>query len=213
MGASAEETAGLFLPGKETQHEVTLSAGFWLAETTVTQELWLAVMSSNASIFISQQNPVERVSWLDAQQFLERLNRLIPGLSARLPAEVEWEHACRAGSKEAYSFGSAVRPDQVNYNCAEEDAAQCRRRTVAVKTLPANAWGLHEMHGNVQEWCQDAWQDDLGFSGKKNAPEEGSLRVVRGGSWACRAEYVRSASRDRYYADWRGGSIGFRLAV
>ncbi|WP_417911025.1 formylglycine-generating enzyme family protein [Candidatus Electronema sp. PJ] len=215
MGAPAEESAGYVLPGKETQHEVILSKGFWLAETVVSQELWQAVMKNNPSGFAGLQQPVERVSWLNAQQFLRRLNALIPGLSARLPTEAEWEYACRAGSVTPFSFGEEITTEQVNYNAAEEEGGLCRRQTIEVKSLPANAWGLYEMHGNVWEWCQDSWQDDLGNTSVIDPQAQGSrnLRVVKGGSWVCTAGYVRSASRDRYYAEYNGSSIGFRLAV
>ncbi len=215
MGAPQEESDGYFLPGKESQHEVTLSAGFWLAETAVPQVLWQAVMKSNPSGFGGPQHPVERVSWLDAQQFLRRLNNLIPNLRARLPTEAEWEYACRAGSSGPFSFGEEITPEQVNYNAAEEEGRHCRRRTVAVRSLPANPWGLYEMHGNLWEWGHDSWQDDLGTEpvADPQGAAAGELRVVKGGSWACAAGYVRSATRDRHYADYSGGSIGFRLAV
>jgi formylglycine-generating enzyme required for sulfatase activity len=213
MGAPAEETEGYYLPSKETQHEVTLTKGFWLAETAVTQELWQVVMKSNPSGFSGLQRPVERVSWLEAQRFLQRLNGLIPGLTARLPTEAEWEYACRADNAAPFAFGEEIRPEQVNYNpSAEEGEKLYRRQTVLVKSLPANAWGLYEMHGNVWEWCQDAWQEDEPVI-HPQMPERGDLRVVRGGSWVCSAAYVRSASRDRHYADYSSGSSGFRIAL
>lgn len=216
MGAPEEESDGYFLPGKETRHEVRLSRGFWLAETAVTQELWQAVLPGNPSGFIGPQHPVERVSWDMAQQFLQRLNALVPGLNVRLPTEAEWECACRAGSDAPFSFGDAITPEQVNYNPSDEIGEKlCRRRTVPVKSLPANAWGLHEMHGNAWEWCQDGWQEDLGGDAALDpqGAAAGVLRVVKGGSWACGAGYVRAACRDRCWPDFSGGSIGLRLAV
>mgnify|MGYP000343781190 CR=1 FL=1 len=218
MGAADEETAGLVLPGKETQHEVRLSKGFWLAETVVTQEFWQAVMRSNPSSFSGPQQPAEQVSWAEAQSFLQRLNTLRPQLYARLPTEAEWECACRAGSKTAFAFGEQIGPEQVNFNTFGDGREELyRRRPVPVRSLPANAWGLYEMHGNVWEWCCDVWQDDLGCAAVADPqvpePDQGGLRVVRGGSWVCDAADVRSASRDRYPADYRGASIGFRIAV
>ncbi|MGR0481492.1 MAG: formylglycine-generating enzyme family protein [Candidatus Electronema sp. V4] len=216
MGSPEAESEGYFLPGKETRHEVRLSKGFWLADTAVTQELWQAVMQANPSGFSRPQHPVERVSWDMAQQFLRRLNALIPGLNARLPTEAEWECACRAGSGGPFSFGEAITPEQVNYNPSEEIGEKlCRRRTVPVKSLPANAWGLHEMHGNIWEWCQDWWQEDLGGEAvlDPQGAAAGVLRVVKGGSWVCGAGYVRAASRDRCCPDYSGGSTGLRLAV
>ncbi len=197
MGAPEEETVGLFLPSQETQREVQLRQGFWLAETTVTQKLWQAVMHCNPSSFSGPEQPVEQVTWLDAQLFLQRLN-----VNARLPTEVEWECACRAGSNSPFSFGKQIRPEQVNFNTSSDGWDELyRRRPVPVRSLPANAWGLYEMHGNVWEWCHDLWLD------------KSELRVVRGGSWVCDAASVRSASRDRYPADYKGASIGFRIAV
>jgi sulfatase modifying factor 1 len=215
MGAPPAESEGYFLPGKETPHEVTLTKGFWLAETAVTQELWQAAMRSNPSGFSGLLLPVERVSWFDVQQFLRQLNGLIPGLTARLPTEAEWEYACRAGNKTPFSFGEEITTEQVNYNAAEEEGGLCRHRTVKVKSLPANAWGLYEMHGNIWEWCHDLWQEDLGTEAviDPGGAKNGELRVVKGGSWACAAGYVRSASRDRHYENYSGGSVGFRLVV
>ena len=216
MGAPDEETAGLHLPGQETLHEVRLSQGFWLAETAVTQELWLAVTGSNPSGFKGPQQPVERVSWEEAQHFLQRLNTMLPRLHARLPTEAEWECACRAGSRTAFSFGEQIRPEQVNFNtCLDGWEELYRRQTVPVRSLPANAWGFYEMHGNVWEWCQDCWQEDLDAAPAEDSQRafQGELRAVRGGSWVCDAASVRSASRDRYPADYRGASIGFRIAA
>ncbi len=216
MGSPEAESEGYFLPGKETRHEVRLSRGFWLAETAVTQVLWQAVMQDNPSGFIGPLHPVERVSWDMAQQFIGRLNALVPGLKARLPTEAEWECACRAGSCGPFSFGDEITPEQVNYNPSEEIGENLfRRRTVQVKSLPANAWGFHEMHGNIWEWCQDWWQEDLGYDAALDpqGPERGEFRVLKGGSWACGAGYVRAALRDRCCPDFSGGSTGLRLAV
>ena len=216
MGAPDEETAGLYLPGQETLHEVRFSKGFWLAETTVTQELWQAVMKNNPSSFSGPQQPVEQVSWEDAQSFLQRLNAMLPTMQARLPTEAEWECACRAGSRTAFSFGEQIRPEQVNFNTSSDGRDELyRRQTVPVRSLPANDWGLYEMHGNIWEWCQDRWQDDLGAAATADSqgPDQGELRAVSGGSWVCDAAAVRSASRDRYPADYRGAGIGFRIAA
>ena len=212
MGAPEEETAGLFLPSKETQRAVQIWHGFWLAETTVTQELWQTVQHSNPSSFQGPAQPVEQVSWEDVQNFLQQLNSMLPDMKARLPTEVEWESACRAGSDTPFSFGEQIKPEQVNFNTSSDGWEELyRRRPVPVRSLPANAWGFYEMHGNLWEWCADLWQDH----GEARCPAEvlPKLRVVRGGSWVCDAASVRSASRDRYPADYKGASIGFRLAV
>jgi formylglycine-generating enzyme required for sulfatase activity len=204
--------------GKETQHEVRLRKGFWLADTAVSQELWQFVMRSNPSRFQGRELPVDSVSWQDAQLFLQRLNAMVPGLAARLPTEAEWEYACRAGSNAPFAFGSQITPEQVNYNGSYPyqggQKGQFRKQTVAVGSLPANAWGLHEMHGNLWEWCHDWWQEDLGSDAAVDSqgPEQGEFRVVRGGSWFLGGKGVRSAVRGRFAPTFRNDRVGFRIA-
>ncbi|MCI0734135.1 MAG: formylglycine-generating enzyme family protein, partial [Methylococcaceae bacterium] len=143
----------------ETPHEVVLTRGFWLADTTCTQALWEAVMGDNPSYFKGRDRPVETVRWEDTQAFLEKINSGVPGLALRLPTEAEWEYACRAGTATPFWFGGQIAPEQVNYNgnypYAGGAKGRYRQETVAVKSLPCNPWGLYEMHGNVWEWCQD----------------------------------------------------------
>jgi len=131
-------------PGSETLRSVKLTQGFWLADTAVTQALWLAVLGGdNPSSFHDRlENPVERISWDDARAFIDRLNTLIPGLSAKLPTEIQWEYACRAGTETPFSFGKNINPGQVNYNgqypYASAGKGHYREKTVPVKSLPAN---------------------------------------------------------------------------
>ncbi|WP_310459886.1 formylglycine-generating enzyme family protein [Sphaerotilus sp.] len=196
----------------ETQHPVLLTQGYWLADTACTQELWEAVMRKNPSDFKNDpQNPVENVSWNDiTQEFLPHLNKLVPGLNLTLPTEAQWEYACRAGTQTRYSFGDEIDQDQVNFEGK-------RGKTVPVKALPENRWGLYQMHGNVWEWCQDALAaypegtliDPVVHQDKK---EKGRLRVLRGGGWILNGRYCRSASRNASGPDGRSSSIGFRLA-
>jgi formylglycine-generating enzyme required for sulfatase activity len=203
----------------EVQHRVTLSRGYWIADTACTQSLWRAVTGDNPGHFKeNEQNPVEQVSWDDAQDFVAALNRLVPGLWARLPTEAEWEYACRAGTKTPFSFGDNITPEQVNYNGNYPYAGGrkdvYRAKTVPVGSLPANAWGLYEMHGNVLEWCQD-WYGDYhpGPVVDPVDPEKGAFRVVRGGSWIIFGGNVRSAIRYRFEPGHRHRAIGFRLAL
>ncbi len=204
--------------GKETRHEVRLSHGFWLADTLVTQELWQLVMQNNSSKFRGKDHPVDSVSWEDAQRFLQQLNVLLPGLNARLPTEAEWEYACRAGTSTAFSFGSRITPEQVNYNgqfpCSCAAKGLFRRKTAPVRSLPANAWGFYEIHGNLWEWCQDWWQEDLGPEAAldPHGPEQGEFRVVRGGSWFLGGKGVRSAVRGKFAPNFRSDRVGFRIA-
>jgi formylglycine-generating enzyme required for sulfatase activity len=203
----------------ETQHRATLTQGYWLADSACTQALWQTVMGNNPANFQDDiNNPVERVSWNDVQQFLQRLNGLVPGLTARLPIEAEWEYACRAGTKTPFSFGDNITPEQVNYDgdypYAGADKGLNRGKTVSVKSLPPNPWGLYEMHGNVWEWCQD-WYSDYPAEPVTDpvGPETGVGRVLRGGSWFDRGWFVRSAARSRYEPDYRNSGIGFRFAL
>ncbi len=201
----------------ERLHEVTLSRGFWLADTACTQALWQAVTGKNPSDFKGPERPVEQVSWEDAQEFLEQLNEKIPGLELRLPTEAEWEYACRAGTRMSFWFGENITPEQANYNgdypYAGGEKGLNRNGTVEVKTLPCNAWGLYQMHGNVDEWCAD-WLGNYadGPVTDPAGPDSGSDHVVRGSSWADYGQFVRSAYRDGYSPDTRFISLGFRFA-
>lgn len=204
--------------GDEEQHEVTISK-FWLAETACTQELWQAVMGDNPSMFKGGGLPVEQVSWDDCQRFLDAINRMLPlpGNGFRLPTEAEWEHACRAGTSTPFSFGQNITPDEVNYDgnypYADGEKGEYRRLTVPAGSLPCNAWGLHEMHGNVWEWCAD-WCGKYpgGAVIDPRGPDRGAHRVLRGGSWFNYARNCRSAYRSYYVPGYRNGSVGFRFA-
>ena len=203
---------------RETQHEVTLTRGYWLADTACTQALWQAVMGGNPSRFNDDPaNPVEQVSWDDVQTFLDRLNELVPGLAAGLPSEAQWENACRAGTTTPFSFGKNITPEQVNYDgntpYADGKKGLYRKRTVPVKSLPPNPWGLYEMHGNVYEWCAD-WYGDYpeGPQIDPPGPSEGVIRVLRGGSWYDYGRDCRAAYRNGDGPDERNRYLGFRLA-
>jgi len=203
---------------RETQHEVTLTQGYWLADSACTQALWLAVTGDNPSRFKDDaNNPVERVRWNDVETFIEKLNSLVPGLSARLPTEAEWEYACRAGTATPFSLGENMTPEQVNYNgnypYAGGTKGLYRKKTVPVKSLPPNPWGLHEMHGNVWEWCQDRFAAfDAMPQTDPPGPPTGAGRVLRGGSWFNLAWYCRSSYRGYDQPVDQDGDAGFRCA-
>ena len=194
------------------QHPVTISRGFWLADTPCTQALWLAVVGGkNPSDFQSGadagQQPVEQVSWDDVLAFLAALRVQLPQADPLLPTDAEWEYACRAGTLTAYSWGDSAKPGRANMAGAE-------KQTSPVKRYPPNPWGLYDMHGNVWEWCADARR------GVVDRPEvdpsggtEGDARVLRGGAWHDHAARARAACRNhgRRGGAWRDG--GFRLAL
>jgi len=212
----------------ERRHCVVLTQGLWLADTACTQALWQAVLGENPSLFSDDpENPVEQVSWDDVvQRFLPALNARVPGLDAVLPTEAQWEYACRAGTDTPFWFGRQVTTAQVNHNgnypYAGGAKGEHRDRTVQVKALPANGWGLHQMHGNVWEWCADEYGDYpeitvVDPTGPQPHDGEttdgaGRQRVLRGGSCFPRGRYCRSAGRNAYVPDVRNDGIGFRLA-
>lgn len=218
MGSPGEE-AERYAEGvyAETQHLVVLTRGFWLADTACTQALWQAVLDENPSQFKGAERPVENVSWKDVvERFLPALDRLVPGLAPTLPTEAQWEYACRAGTTTPFWFGENITTDQVNYNgeypYAGGAMGEFRNQTVPVKVLPANGWGLYQMHGNVWEWCAD-WageypKDDLV---DPQGPDAGRERVLRGGGWYNIGRDCRSAIRYGFEPGHRV-IIGFRLA-
>jgi len=216
MGSPADEPQR---GSAELLHEVTLSRGFWIADTACTQALWMAVWPVNPSHFQDDpRNPVENVAWHDAQRFIGELNRRLSGVHARLPTEAEWEYACRAGTTTPFSFGSTVTTDEINYHgdfpYAGGAPGAYRQRPLPVRTLPANAWGLYEMHGNVWEWCED-WYADYPHEPQidPRGPAFGKMRVLRGGTWSDPARYARAATRSRIEPAYRPRSTGFRLVL
>ena len=189
------------------RHCVVLERGFWMFDTACTEALWSAVMNTAPRHPLGPGYPVTHVSWDDARDFVQRLNALLPGLSVDLPSEARWEYAGRAGTDTAYNFGKRVSKKRVRYSSD---------KPVEVGSLPANKWGLFEMHGNIWEWCLDHWHGNY-----DGAPDDGSAwlgaeraasRVFRGGSWLVIARIVRAAFRLGDDPAARGGSIGFRCA-
>lgn len=218
MGSSILEIGREPSPwGKETRHTVVISRGFWLADTTCTQRLWHAVMKCNPSEFAGEQRPVERVSWFDIQEFLHRIGKDNSG-PCRLPTEAEWEFAARAGSETTFSFGDSISSAEANFNgerpYCHGRRGPYRRETVDVDAFDRNPWGLYQMHGNVWEWCRDAYQEDLGGESVVDPFNDGSdevSRVVRGGGWSCPGHGARSAFRSYDKPTDRLSNLGFRL--
>jgi formylglycine-generating enzyme required for sulfatase activity len=200
-GASPE------LVADEVPHQVTLSAGFWLADSPCTQALWLGVMGANPAHFTGDlQRPVESVSWADVQRFMVALNGVVAGGTFGLPTEAQREYACRAGTLGPFA-GPSI--DELGWYLDNSEHA-----THAVKGKSANAWGLFDMHGNVAEACAD-WYDDYPARAVSDpvGPAAGAERVYRGGCWATEAWVCRSAHRLSFDPEMRADSIGFRLAA
>ena len=230
-------SAGTFLMGsadgaapddEKPQHRVTIGKPFYLGKYEVTQTQWRAVMGSSpyletrsndfyhlpgmAGRLNGPNNPAT-VSWNDAQEFIKRLNVKEGHGRYRLSTEAEWEYAARAGTGTAYSFGDDA-ADLGRFAWYGEDFASGSTHPVGQKA--ANPWGLYDMHGNVWEWVQD-WYGERHYANSPaldpGGPQTGSKRVVRGGSWHQSATSWRSAFRRQYDADYRGISIGIRLAL
>ncbi|MDR1291187.1 MAG: formylglycine-generating enzyme family protein [Planctomycetaceae bacterium] len=203
----------------ETQHQVILSRGFWVQEMEVTQEQWSSVMGSNPSYFKDSRLPVETVSWNDCQEYIRKLNILIPSdYEFSLPTEAQWEYACRAGSTTPFNFGSKLNGDKANcdanYPYGTLTKGTYLEKTASVGSYQANGWGLYDMHGNVFEWCND-WYGDypVGSVTDPMGANNGSFRVYRGGGWLIGAEYGRSASRHFREPSYRNISFGLRCSL
>jgi formylglycine-generating enzyme required for sulfatase activity len=196
-------------------HKVTISKPFYLGKYEVTQAQWEAVMGNTPSRFKGRTNPVEQISWNDAQAFIYRLNKQEGHSRYRLPTEAEWEYAARAGSTSAYCFGDDA-GQLKQYAWYDENS----RSTYPVGQKAPNAWDLYDMHGNVREWVQD-WYGEGYYSRSPRTdpqgPSSGSSRVpgrvLRGGSWCVVARGCRSACRSGITPDLRDDSVGFRLAL
>ena len=217
--------AGTFLMGSpkaeaerredETQHEVTLTRGFWLSVYPVTQHQWQTVMGHNPSWFcfegggkedvkglVTEDFPVEQVSWDEAMAFCSRLARLEHGGidTCRLPSEEEWEYACRAGTQTPFHFGATLDGKDANYNGNYPYGTSAKTkflgRTSEAGVYVANAFGLHDMHGNVWEWTSSV---------------QGLARGYRGGCWLHSAALSAAARRCWMEPTERWMILGFRL--
>lgn len=196
------------LESHESLVQVTITQPFWLARTEVTQAQWKVVMGGLPSSFKGANLPVESITWHDAQDFIERMNSkgMLPeGWKWALPTEAQWEYACRAGQTQDYSGGSL---DESGWYSGNSN-----RRTHEVGFMQPNPWGLHDMNGNVSEWCADWYGAELAGGMDPQGSAWGFLRVRRGGSWGDGASKCRSSHRDRLNPDVRDSLVGFRPAL
>jgi sulfatase modifying factor 1 len=193
--------------GDEQQHQVSLTAGFWLAETPCTQGLWQSVMGGNPSHALHDpRHPVDSVSWDQCQAFLAALAQRVPGAPARLPSEAEWEYACRAGSSGA-TYGPPL--DAIAWYSANSDGEPQQVRLKA-----PNAWGLYDMLGNVDQWCSDFYHEFNGSALSDPAgPVSGSERVYRGGAFDSDEEFCRCARRASMAPARHRPNLGLRIAI
>ena len=212
---------GTFQMGSESRytyddkpvHSVTLS-DYYIGETEVTQALWTAVMGSNPSNWKGDNLPVEKVSWDDCQEFINKLNQLT-GKRFALPTEAQWEYAARGGSKSrGYEYSGSNNIDDVAWYWYK-GKGYGSRKTHQVGTKQANELGLYDMSGNVYEWCQDYWYGSYSSSSQTDpaGPSTGSNRVIRGGSWYGDAGICRSAYRGNRDPGYSCFNLGFRLVL
>ncbi len=203
---------------EKPQHQVTVKP-FFMGKYEVTQAQWQAVMGNNPSYFNGDNRPVETISWEDAVAFCQRLSKMT-GKTYRLASEAEWEYAARAGTTTPFYFGETITTDLANYDgdytYASEPKGVYRSKTTEVGIFPPNGFGLYDMHGNVWEWCADAWHDNY-----KGAPTDGSiweitaqsLRLLRGGSFSNDPDFCRTALRGGYTSDDRDDNRGVRVVA
>jgi formylglycine-generating enzyme len=221
----------------EAQVEVTLTRGFWAGKYEVTQGDWRRVVGElpappTAELPEGDDLPVGNVNFAQAEEFCRELTELarrsgeLPGgWEFRLPTEAQWEYACRAGTTTATAFGDSLGRTQANfkgrpYNGAADEGPS-PGKAAPVGSYPANAWGLHDMHGNTFEWCRDWYHaglpggTDPDLSGRRGRPNrDGShSRVRRGGAWDDDGMFCRSALRLRYEPERGYDHIGFRVVL
>lgn len=201
--------------GRETEHEVTLTRPFYMGVHEVTQAQFQAVMGTNRSHFQGPANPVECVSWNDADAFCRGLSART-GLRVELPTEAQWEYACRAGTITPFYTGETITTDDANFDGTEGGLYEgsCPDRPLPVGNFPPNALGLHDMHGNIWEWCRD-WQDAYPSRTQVDpaGPAAAYVKVLRGGCYQWRADRCRSAYRDGQSQTLRTPVHGFRVCV
>jgi len=230
MGSPPDE------PGRradEAQVEVTLSKGFWMGKYEVTQGQWKRVMGAIPGELVAGEGsdfPVYWINFIEAEEFCHRLTErahasgeLPADWEFRLPTEAQWEYACRAGTTTAFSFGETLTSKQANIGKPYDGTPDGSPGAAAVKvgSYPANAWGLHDMHGNEFEWCRDWYHPHLpggvdpDLREVKGIPNRDGTysRVRRGGAWMDDSRFCRSALRLRYEPPRRADHIGFRVVV
>lgn len=231
MGSPEKE---LHRQSDELQHEVAITKAFYLGNLEVTQSQYEKIMGTNPSHFSAKgggkqqvndrdtsQYPVERVAWNDAVEFCKKLSAK-EEKTYRLPTEAEWEYACRAGAKTVFHPGNDFNSTLANINglgyssYGKEVGGPFYRCTVAGGEYKRNAFGLYDMHGNVQEWCADWYAADYYKDSPKSdpqGPKDGAERVLRGGAWPSSAKACRSAARNHMPPDEKTYTTGFRVVL
>lgn len=199
----------------EVLHRVTLTKAFYMSVTEVAQAQWQIIMGSNPSFEIGDKLPVDTVTWDQAAEFCRKLTKK-EGVTYRLATEAEWEYACRAGTTTPFHTGATISPDQANYDgnstYGKGVKGIFREGPSKVGSLAANAWGLHDMHGNVWEWCAD-WYAEYPKEAVRDptGPAHGEHRIIRGGCWINFPAVCRSANRGEIPPRSWNFHTGFRV--
>ncbi len=208
------------------QHRVTITSGFWMGKYPVTQRQFQRLMGHNPSHFkrllfsTGLDAPVENVSWYQATDFCAKLESVLPKVlqnhTVRLPTEAEWEYACRGGTTTPYYTGARLGTAQANIlgsNPLAEYSLNRRGATTRVGLYPANPWGLHDMHGNVKEWCEDGHRKYTAAA-QVDPWQTSKKRTVRGGGHRSAARWCRSAARGwEKIPEQKFPAVGFRIIL
>lgn len=207
-------------PGRnddEYLHRVTITQLFYIGQHEVTQAEWGRVMRTDPSRFTGcEKCPVEQVDFYQVNEFLSRLNAGNTAVRFRLPTEAEWEYACRAGSRTAFSTGEHLTASQANvdtrYTSTGSEDGAAYEKTLPVGRFAANKWGIRDMHGNVWEWTNDWYGPyDPRQEIDPRGSETGTRKVIRGGSWRFDANSARCGLRYTHAPQDKGDSLGFRV--
>ena len=200
--------------GEKPPHKVSIQRPFAASKYEVTFGEWDACVAGGGCASNPRpseagwgkgRRPVINVSWEDAKEYVAWVSRKA-GTTYRLLSEAEWEYAARAGTTTNYAFGDTITNSQAQYS---------KRNTAEVGSFQPNNFGLHDMHGNVSEWCEDSWHPNyIGAPADASAWPSGDMhaRVLRGGSWFHAPAGIRSAYRAKYLQDYRASDVGFRVA-
>ena len=207
----------------ERLHKVTITQGFYMQATEMTQRQWVKLMDKNPSHFGDREHrgyPVENVTWVEVQEFIDKLNDRQDVVRYRLPTEAEWEYACRAGTSTAFYNGDVPKSEEgeEGYSRILNEVAwyhhNSEQTTHPVALKKPNNWGLYDMHGNVWEWCSD-WVSEYPVTPcvDPQGPEDGHARIRRGGSWSHFPMFCRAANRSWHDPHDSTADTGFRLVA
>jgi formylglycine-generating enzyme required for sulfatase activity len=208
----------------ESEHKIRMNYDFWISKYEITQKQWSALIGPpNPSQFVGSNRPVDSVSWFDCMRFCKKLNGISKPDSNyvySLPTEAMWEIACRADSIDPFNVGESIDNKSANfsyslpYNTESLINAKDPIGTVSVGSFIPNAWGFHDMHGNVMEWTLDDYRKyDIDEVEDPLVKENTNLKSIRGGRWIDSASLCRSSSRDKDNPYFKDDTIGFRIAL